>query len=251
MSRADPAVRFVRALLPHAEARLDACNRFAVTRNGRTERLGGEGVARLMADGVLAGDHEHCRAGPEARSWLRRALAEAEPFAAQHRQTVPAGDGARLNLAESPLARLASGGSAAFLAPHQLEAGERIRRLTERAQLQPRLTMRYTAEASAGGSPGKAAEISDFAADARRRLNACLSALPADCAGVVFDVCGLLKGLQQVEAERGWPRRSGKLVLRIGLEQVAMFFGLGAAAIGSEGRRRAWLDTGAKPTRFE
>ena len=73
--------------------------------------------------------------------------------------------------------------------------------------------------------------------------------LPADCAGVVIDVCGWLKGLQEVERERGWPRRSAKLVLRIGLEQLAQHFGLGPYAVGKTrgrsgagSRRRAAAD---------
>ena len=85
-----------------------------------------------------------------------------------------------------------------------------------------------------------------MAADARRDLARLHAVLPHDCAGVVLDVCGLLKGLQEVERDRGWPRRSAKLVLRIGLEQLAQHYGLGAAARGAETRRkRSWLGEGA------
>ena len=61
---------------------------------------------------------------------------------------------------------------------------------------------------------------------------------------MVLDVCGLLKGLQQVESERGWPRRSAKLVLRIGLEQAAGFFGLTGVPAG-KAKSRMW---GERPT---
>jgi len=250
MARADAAMRFVRALLPNGTAEPGPDGRYRVTGTRRIATLDQKAVARLITDGVLAGDSTSCRPGPGARSWLRRRLAEDEPFAAQHRRTTKTADGAALNLGESPLMRLATGGGAAFLAPHQVEAGERIRRLTERARLQPRLTMSYSPAHMAGGGAGRAPEIGDLAADARARLNACLAALPPDCAGVVFDVCGLLKGLQQVEQERGWPRRSAKLVLRIGLEEAAAHFGLSPLAIGAGHGARAWLGDGARPTRL-
>jgi hypothetical protein len=150
-----------------------------------------------------------------------------------------------LNLAESPLARLAagSGSEPAFLARHQVEAGERVRRLVERARLTPRLTMSYsTAHVAGGKGPGHAGEMTDMAADARRALARLHQLLPRDCAEVVLDVCGLEKGLQQVETERGWPRRSAKLVLRIGLDRLAELWGIGAVAVGRERGTRAWMD---------
>jgi hypothetical protein len=179
----------------------------------------------------------------------RRAV-DPDAFAAQHRTIVRRADGTGINLDESPLARLASD---RFLEAHQVEAGERVRRLCERARLQPRVTMSYSAAHTAGGKGmGTAAEISDLAADARKAVAEVMQVLPADCANVVLDVCGLLKGLQVVEVERGWPRRSAKLVLRIGLDQLARHYGLSPAAVGPESRRtRGWLGDGARPDRFE
>ena len=79
--------------------------------------------------------------------------------------------------------------------------------------------------------------------DARRKLDEIAALLPPDCRGVVFDVCGLLKGLQVVETERGWPRRSAKMVLRIGLEQLAAHWGLSSVATGRDtGRMDGWLE---------
>jgi hypothetical protein len=61
---------------------------------------------------------------------------------------------------------------------------------------------------------------------------------------VLFDVCGFGKGLQVIELERRWPRRSAKLVLRIGLEQLAATFELSPTATGNErGHARNWLDS--------
>ena len=228
--------RLVRALLAGAELRR---NKGSLEAAGVV--LADSAFRELVADGVLGDDG---RPRPEARNWLKRQMLDEDAFAAQHRLETVTSEGLRLNLDESPLARLAAGATP-FLSRHQVEAGERVRRLCERARMQPRVTMSYSG-AQMGGSKGasRAAEISDLAADARRQLSALHTALPADCAGVVLDVCGLLKGLQQVESERGWPRRSAKLVLRIGLEQAAGFFGLTGVAAG-KARPRMW---GERPT---
>lgn len=248
-------VQFVAALLKGATGTI---------RDGRVRAMNGNAdvtldvaqARRLVSAGVLIEEAGTFRSAPEARSWLKRRLLEpADAFAGQHRSEALAPDGKRLNLSESPLGRMAIAvrGEPPFLSPHQVEAGERVRRLAERAQMQARVTMNYSA-AEVGGAKGAghATGIGDMAADARRALADIHRVLPRDCAGVVLDVCGLLKGLQLVEQERGWPRRSAKLVLRIGLEQLAQHYGLAAEAVGAEsGRRRSWLGEGARPERFD
>lgn len=234
--------RFVRQLLGGEPAVREGEGDGAVYRVG-TVRLAVAEVEALASAGLLRLADGACVALPEARAWLRRAMVEADGFAAQHRQM--AADGLR-NLSDSPLARLAqaAGSEAAFLERHQVEAGERVRLWAEKARLSPRLTMSYSADHVAGGSAGqRGGEIGDMAADARKRLNALWTLLPRDCAGVVMDVCVFEKGLQQIEQERGWPRRSAKLVLRIGLEQLAGQFGLAPVAAGPErGRQRGWME---------
>ncbi len=238
--------RFVRGLLggPTAQRQGDAY----ILPDGR--RAAAIEISALIRSGAIAGDDSHCSANAETIGWLKRARLDADAFAAQHRVTQTTPDGIAINLAESPLARLAAGESA-FLERHQVEAGERVRRLVERAQLQPRLTMTYSASRTAGNSQQTATDISDLAADARKALAEIHRLLPRDCAGVVLDVCGLLKGLQEVERDRGWPRRSAKLVLRIGLEQLAQHYGLGPFAIGRRSRKpRVWQSEGARPEKF-
>jgi hypothetical protein len=148
-------------------------------------------------------------------------------------------------MSEHPLHRLGgkSPAGATFFEPHHLVAAQRVEMLMRRAQLSPRLTMSYEGRLTGKGD-GRvgASDMSDTAADARHRLNALATTIPADCWGVVLDVCCFGKGVQDIEAERGWPRRSAKLVLRIGLDHLATQFGLAPhRAGGSFGKVSGWL----------
>jgi len=241
--------RFVRGLLAGATAARSGD--VFVTPDGH--RAGVAEVERLIGEGVLVGDRSRCLGNAQTAGWLKRSRLDGDVFAGQHRVTAIGRDGTSVNLAESPLARLAAGigGEAGYLERHHIEAGERVRRLVERARLQPRLTMSYSAAHTASGSQRGAGDISDLAADARRALDDLHRVLPRDCAGAVLDVCGLLKGLQEVERERGWPRRSAKLVLRIGLEQLAQHYGFAPVARGrATAEVRQWMDGDARPGVF-
>lgn len=254
MPRESSTIAFVRALVAGQRAIQDGESFVTTSSSGRRIALPVSAVAELRSAGVLGGHGPACHATAVAPTWLRRTMLEADGFAAQHRVETRNPSGTTINLAESPLGRLAApgrDGSPPFLAPHHVEAGERLRRLVDRAQLQPRITMSYD-PAHTPGSRSGTSDISDMAAEARRKVSAALMALPADCAGVIMDVCGLLKGLQVVESERGWPRRSAKLVLRIGLEQLAAHWGLLPVAAGPEdGRSRTWRGEGARPHVFD
>jgi hypothetical protein len=243
-------LRFIRALLSGAQATREN-DSFVVAGIAMPARQ----VRDLVAAGVLHDNGVSCGATSDARHWLKRAMLDEDAFAAQHRIEGRNSEGTPLNLAESPLARLAIAGpdGAAFLSRHQVEAGERVRRFAERAQIQPRVTMSYSAAHTAGGAEtNRRADLGDMAFEARRHLAELYRVLPRECAEVVLDVCGLLKGLQLVETERGWPRRSAKLVLRIALEQLAQHYGLASETVGMESRRaHAWLGESARPHRFE
>lgn len=133
--------------------------------------------------------------------------------------------------------------AAPFLLAHHVEAARRLARIFEKAHLRQRVTMSYDPTRVGGRSGGAVqGELSASAADARRHLADLAAVMPADCWSVLFDICGLDRGLQEVEAERDWPRRGGKLVLRIALSWLAAHYGLEAEARGRDaGRQRHWL----------
>ncbi|WP_297111779.1 DUF6456 domain-containing protein [uncultured Devosia sp.] len=136
-----------------------------------------------------------------------------------------------------------AGATGGFLEPHHLVAARVITRIFERASLRQRVTMSYDPTRIGGKSAGSAhSELALSAEDARQRLARLARQLSPDCWGVLCDVCIYDKGLQQIETDRGWPRRSAKLVLRIGLEQLAQALGLNRQAEGGAGATlQSWL----------
>jgi hypothetical protein len=140
--------------------------------------------------------------------------------------------------------RLASSGQGeAFLAAHQVEAARRLALLFVRARLTQRMTMSYDPARIGGSRDGsRQGELADSALQARRLLDGLAGKMPRDCWSILVDICGFDKGLQEIEMERGWPRRSAKLVLRIGLDQLATVMGLSEFAEGKADRKlKGWL----------
>ncbi|MBO6637909.1 MAG: hypothetical protein JJ920_12155 [Roseitalea sp.] len=171
----------------------------------------GRTLAAVSADGV---------------TWHKR-MASGDGFAGQHREVTSANiDGQpdlTRNLAESPLARLARPGGAqrdAWLNHGQVAAGERLRSDFEFGQLSPSISASWNPARTvrdSAGAHGDPQNLSDRVLDARVRFNRALDAVGPELSGLLVDVCCFLKGLEQVELERKWPRRSAKVVLRTAL----------------------------------
>jgi hypothetical protein len=170
-------------------------------------------------------------------------LEEAQaPFQEQHRffaeRTVMAEDGSgerqlRFNLAESPLSvlgRKRDRDGATYLTAELIEAGERLREDFELAQIGPRVSQNWERFLTAGGtrgvSPGRGP--AEGPQDARVRVAKAIEALGPGLSDIVFRICCFLEGLETAEKRLGWSARSGKVVLKIALERLAMHYGIAA-----------------------
>lgn len=120
----------------------------------------------------------------------------------------------------------------AYLTPHLIEAGERLREDFELAQMGPRTTQNWErflapADTANPASRGPAAGPSD----ARMRVAKALEALGPGLSDIVFRVCCFLEGLEAAEKRLGWSARSGKVVLKIALERLARHYGISPVSV--------------------
>jgi hypothetical protein len=179
--------------------------------------------------------------GPQGRSRPARAGHDIDPFRARHLQLARGEADTGLgptevvvDESESPLlwlARRKGRDGAALIAPHQLQAGERLRAEFTRAQLMPRTTSNWQAPIARDRRTGDhGLNFTDAMIAARQSVNGALSSVGPEFSGLLLDVCCFLKGLADVERERTWPPRSAKVVLQIALDRLARHYGYGAEA---------------------
>lgn len=157
-----------------------------------------------------------------------------------------------VNDSESPLAWLArrkGRDGRAMIGQDQFIAGERLRADFTRGHLSPRVTSSWSGIGRTRGSGGGAGEMTDLIVASRQRVRLALEASGPEFSGLLLDVCCFLRGLEDVERERGWPARSAKVVLQLALDRLARHYGLRSEMRGNESAAiRTWLADDARFT---
>jgi hypothetical protein len=151
-----------------------------------------------------------------------------------------------VNDSESPLAWLArrkGRAGRAMISPNQFIAGEKLRADFTRGHLSPRVTTDWTAPTGRSRTQGSGVgEMTDLIVASRQRVRLAMEACGPEFSGLLMDVCCFLRGLEEVERERGWPLRSAKIVLQLALDRLARHYGLVDQARGDASARvRTWL----------
>lgn len=227
-------------------------------------QISAAGRARLAAYAESARSLEAsaCRPGTQAAGKSSSARATAG-FEAVARTRMGDGEGSTArpgeSHAESPLGwlyRRRDKTGARLISEAQFNAGERLRADYELGQLMPRLTVDYQRAADGGsGRRGGAIdhmEVSERALAARQRVARALSAVGPELASLLVDVCCHLKGLEQLERAAGWPQRSAKVVLQVGLSALARHYGMDRTGGDRAARTRThhWGADGFRSTAF-
>jgi hypothetical protein len=195
-----------------------------------------EQLGALARQGLIARQNATVELTPDGRAWLGRVNGD-NPFQDQHRELttvtimLPEGPGpVQVNVNESPLAQLArrrGKSGVPFLSAGEFRAGERLRSDYTRGNIMPRLGANWVAPVSTGrrgGDAGSMVELTDAALAARQRVERAVDAVGPELAGILIDVCCFLKGIETVEAERQWPVRSAKVVLKTALAALSRHY---------------------------
>ena len=161
----------------------------------------------------------------EGRSALKSLLAEKESARVRFEteEDTPS-RASRYGIPESPLLMLArrrEKDGSRFLSPELVRAGERLREDYEIAAMAGNPDGGWEALSQSGATSDPNAPGAE---GATARLSAAMADLGPGLGDVVLRVCCKLEGLEATEQRMGWAARSGKIVLRIGLQRLARHF---------------------------
>lgn len=136
----------------------------------------------------------------------------------------------RFAVADSPVAALSrrrDRDGTPFLNDTLVAAAERLREDFELAHMGPRVAQDWSAFLSAGvetGASNTEARLESGPPAARARVAEALRYLGPGLGDVALRCCCHLEGLESAEKDMGWSARSGKIVLRIALQRLSVFY---------------------------
>ncbi|MCD9146845.1 DUF6456 domain-containing protein [Pseudophaeobacter flagellatus] len=192
------------------------------TRSGRLRRYHITPAGRAVYSRLMA------RRENQARAKLERGFGETQSRSSPGSRSKPKERRSRYGLGETPLdmlARLLDKSGKPFLDSDLVNAGRRLREDFELAQVGDHLaqSQAYFGAADACGQP-RGGVVCPTSSAAKNRTRAALTALGSGLNDIVLRCCCHLEGLEAAERQLGWSARSGKIVLRIALAQLKVFY---------------------------
>ncbi|HRD47848.1 MAG TPA: DUF6456 domain-containing protein, partial [Caulobacter sp.] len=118
-------------------------------------------------------------------------------------------------------------GGRRWLTLAEIAAAERLREDFALAGVVGRLTMAWDAGPRARGARGRGLEPAEKARAAKDRIARALDAVGPGLREILQHVCFAGSALDAAERDLGLPRRSGKTVLKLALQRLAVHYGIG------------------------
>ena len=201
-----------------------------------TARLDEASVRQLLAEGVIEALGDAFVLSIAGRARVRREAATGEEgYLAQHEEivdrdlidsdgTIRRARGVAPSAVIRRLGAMRGADGAPWLSAEEIAAAERLRLHWEVGQVGLTRGSDLTAP-PVGSAPRGLSNAQEVAlaarCDARRRVEEALAALSPPLRRVVERVCFNEDGLETLERANGWPARSGKVALKLGLAQLA------------------------------
>lgn len=191
-------------------------------------------VGRWLASDLMEKTDNGLVLNVTGRAWVRRHLERGveagDGFQAQHQlrkiYRTDEGIGVQRNVGQTALewARLRPNGSRFGISDAEFAAGMQLQTDVFKAQGPARTCMDWSRPDYVDG--GGYSETDHHYIDARRRVRAALEYVGPGLSDFVLDMCCELRGLEDHENVFALPRRSGRLVLKLGLSRLAVFYDL-------------------------
>jgi len=199
----------------------------------------------LRADGVI-----NLKSGGYhiAYSFIRRqkSALQDKAHAAQHRDFVDRDiytpdrvkRQARFNTNSSPLRRLArikDGAGQPLLTTAEIEAGERFASDYHFSALGTLATQNYMSTGSGTTYSGDQDTLSVQKLDARNRVMSVIGELGGGLDRAVIAVCVNELTLERLEQTENWVKKSGRTILKLGLQRLVKFYGTDTSGFAARG----------------
>jgi hypothetical protein len=196
------------------------------------------------ADLVEASGCNGWKVSATGRAKLRREQHADTGFQDQHQireaKTLTNGTQVRRNCSDTALDWLVHRKGGKFqLTECELTAAKYFQSDYGQSNMQSRVTMDWRETIATRGLRRAAAHegLPISALDARKRLGKAIDFVGPGLGDLLITICCQQSGLEESEAMFGWPKRSSKLVLKMGLAQLSVFYGLQSAKAASASLR--------------
>ncbi|MGI9392265.1 MAG: DUF6456 domain-containing protein, partial [Parvibaculales bacterium] len=166
------------------------------------------------------------------RAFYRRICAIEKPFQEQHQQRAFFASARGKNISSTPLRWLYHRRN--FISEHEYRAGELLYNDYEKSRNRTRLTTNWheaileNKKRAIYVNPTERASLSSLAA--KEQFEQALDAVGYGLGDIMVAVCCEQSGLEETERRFSLPRRSAKIILKIALQQLAIFYGLATAS---------------------